>query len=420
MRRIWRHQAATPGRLIEEKAKRSATLLGAWRNAKASNDYRLFADGFAEMLSLHREIAAAKGEALSLAPYDALMDEVDPGLNTALADPIFDKLTAELPPLLAEVVDHQASWPDPVPLTGDFSIGRQRALADKLLEAVGHDVSNCRVDAAPHPFALGGCPGDVRIATRFDTGNIRYAIMAVLHEAGHALYEFNLPRELAFSPAGAARGATTHESQSLMVEMQAGRSLEFLSWLAPQLRNAYGGDAAGWNVANILNSYRRVGTGFIRVEADEISYPLHVILRYRIERALLSGDLTVTDLPGAWSDLSQALFGRSPPDHAQGCLQDIHWAAGLFGYFPNYALGASLAAQLFERACADDRSILPRLGEGDFGPYRAWIAPRVHQRASTVPFADMVLDATGAPLSGASLMRHLRHRYLQEPRPHQL
>lgn len=314
----------------------------------------------------------------------------------------------------------QASWPDPIPLTGDFSADRQRALSYTLLEAVGHSLQHSRIDIAPHPFSLAGSPGDVRITSRFDPGNVRYAVMATLHEAGHALYEFNLPRELAFSPVGAARGSTTHESQSLMVEMQAGRSLEFLRWLAPQLRQAFGGDPASWSLANVVNTYRRVGAGFIRVEADEISYPLHIILRYRIERALLSGDLAVADLPGAWSDLSQNLFGRRPPNDAQGCLQDIHWAAGLFGHFPNYALGAALAAQLFERACADDPSIPLQLEAGDLGPYREWLAPRVHQRASQVQFTELVQGATGAPLSAAALKRHLRRRYLDEPAPHTL
>lgn len=417
MRRLWRHQAAAPKALVMEKARLCSALQLTWVQAKATNDFPLFAKGFAQMLPLHREIAAAKAEALGLSPYDALMDEVDPGLTTALVDPIFDDLETALPALLAEVVERQASWPAPIPYGGDFSVERQKALSYQLLRAVGHDLEHSRIDAVPHPFALAGSPGDVRITTRFDADNIRFAVMATLHEAGHALYEAGLPREWAFLPAGAARGATAHESQSLMVEMQASRSREFLSWLAPRMGEAFGGDPAAWSVSNVLNAYRRVGEGYIRVEADEISYPLHIILRYRIERALLSGDLAVDDLPGAWSDLSQALFGRRPPDHAHGCLQDIHWAIGMFGYFPNYALGATFAAQQFERATRDDPQVLERLAEGDFGPYRAWVGPRIHARASQVPFATLVEESTGAPLSAAALKRHLRKRYLEEPAP---
>lgn len=417
MRRVWRHQAAVPKDLLMEKARQCSALQGVWLKAKASNDFAPFAEGFARLLPLHREIAAAKGEALGLAPYDALMDEVDPGLSTALADRVFDDLEVTLPALLAEVIERQSAWPKPIPFSGDFSVERQRALSYQLLAAVGHSLEHSRIDSAPHPFALAGSPGDVRITTRFDADNVRFAVMATLHEAGHALYEAGLPRALAFSPAGDARGATAHESQSLMVEMQAARSCEFLTWLAPRMAEAFGGDPAAWRFENVLNAYRRVGEGYIRVEADEISYPLHIILRYRLERALLSGDLAVEDLPGAWSDLSQTLFGRRPPDHARGCLQDIHWAMGLFGYFPNYALGATFAAQLFETAVGEDPAIRDRLAEGDFGPYRAWVGPRVHHRGSQVAFADLVRDATGGPLSPEALKRHLRRRYLEEAAP---
>lgn len=248
------------------------------------------------MMPLHREIAAAKGEALGLAPYDALMDEVDPGLSTALVDPIFNDLETSLPGILAEAVERQSAWPDPIPFSGDFSPDRQRILSYRLLEAVGHSSENCRIDSPPHPFALAGSPGDNRFTTRFDDDNIRFAIMATLHEAGHALYEANLPRELAFTPVGAARGATAHESQSITV-------------------------------------------------------------------------------------------------------------------------GETFAAQLFERASAQDPSISVRLGQGDFAPYRAWVGPRIHHRASQVPFAALVEEATGAPLSAAALKRHLRRRYIEEAGP---
>jgi len=165
----------------------------------------------------------------------------------------------------------------------------------------------------------------------------------------------------------------------------------------------------------VLNIWRRLDDGFIRVEADELSYPLHVILRYRLEQALIGGDLAVADIPGAWNELFEKLLGRTPPDHALGCLQDIHWSAGLLGYFPNYAMGSMLAAQLFERATADEPAILEGLRRGDFVPYFAWVKPRVHQRASLVPFATLVQDATGAPLSAAAFKRHVRQRYLEEP-----
>ena len=417
MHRHWRHAAAVPKALLIERSRRVSAIQPVWLAARQQNDFASFAAAFAELLPLYREAAEAKGEALGLSPFDALMDEFDPGLSTRIVDPIFAALEQSLPTLLVETTERQRSWPMPIPFSGDFSPDRQRRLADQLVEAVGHDAQHVRIDTAPHPFALTGSPGDNRITTRFDPANVRFAIMATLHEAGHALYEAGLPRDHAFTPVGGARGATAHESQSTMVEMQAGRSREFLSWLAPKCAEIFGGDPACWTVSNVLNAYRRVGSGFIRVEADEISYPLHVILRYRIERELLSGALTVADIPGAWSDLSENLFDRRPPDHAQGCLQDMHWAVGLFGYFPNYALGVSLAAQLFERAVRDDPAVRTNLASGDFAPYRAWIVPRLHARASMVPFADLVREATGEPLSADALLRHLRERYLDEAAP---
>jgi carboxypeptidase Taq len=417
MRRLSRHEAAVPKALVMEKAREVARTQAAWAAARQANDFKLFAKAFGALMPLNREVAAAKAEALSLAPYDALMDESDPGLTTAIVDPIFDDLSSALPTLLADVTERQRPWPAPIPFAGDFSIERQRALSYKLATTVGHSSENLRIDVAPHPFSLVGSPGDNRITTRFDANNIRIAVMGTLHESGHALYEAGLPREHAFLPVGAPRGATAHESQSLMVEMQASRSREFLSWLAPQLQQAFGGDTACWSVENVVNTYRRVNPGHIRIEADEISYPLHVILRYRVERALLGGDLAIADLPGAWADLSQTLLSRRPPTDALGCLQDFHWAVGLFGYFPNYALGEAFAAQLFARAVRDDPAVLSDLRDGNFGAYRAWVGPRIHARASQMPFADLVADATGAQLSAESLKRHLRRRYLEEPSP---
>ena len=415
MRRLWIHRAAVPKELLIERARVSQALQTTWIDAKANSDFAAFAPGFKKLMAIHKEVAAAKGAALGLAPYDAMMDEQDPGLTSEIIDPIFDDLAAELPGILEAVRAHQARWPDVVPFSGDFSVERQAALSQRLAKVVGHASENARIDVAPHPFSMPHSPGDVRFTTRYDVDKFRYSVMATLHEAGHSMYEFNLPRGHAFSPAGFARGASAHESQSLMLEMMAGRSKAFLQFLAPLLREYFGGDARCWSHANVLNYFRRVDDDFIRVEADEISYPLHVILRYRLERALLAGDLSVDDLPGAWNDLFKKLFGRVPPNHAKGCLQDIHWAAALFGYFPNYALGEALAAQLFERANAEDPSILPALRTGDFTPYFNWVRPRIHEQASLRPFDDIVVAATGAKLSGAALKRHLRARYLDEP-----
>ena len=416
MRRTWVHAAAAPKELQAAKARMSQQLEAIWTRAKPANDFAAFAGPFEELLKVQREIAAAKAEALGTSLYGALMDEYDPGVGEALVDPIFAELADFLPPLIQDVLERQAGWPEPIPYPSS-PVERQAALSHRLAIAVGHDPEQFRIDSAPHPFSVPHSPGDVRFTTRYDEDDVRYSIMATLHEAGHAMYEANLPRAFAFRPGGMARGMSVHESQSLSLEMMAGRSREFLSWLAPLMAEALGGDPAPYGVANVLNATRRLDDDYIRVNADEISYPLHVILRYRLEKALLSGDLAVADLPGAWDDAFEAMFGRRPPNLAKGCLQDIHWAAGLFGYFPNYAMGALLAAQLFERANADDPGILPALAQGDFGPYFAWVKPRVHARASLVSFADLVSASTGAPLSADAFKRHVRRRYVDEPMP---
>ena len=229
---------------------------------------------------------------------------------------------------------------------------------------MGHDPDNFRIDSAPHPFSVPHSPGDVRFTTRYDEDYLPFSVNATLHEAGHAMYEAGLPRQFAFRPGGEARGMTVHESQSLSLEKVAGRSREFLSYLAPMM--AEGPSAAtrpSGPCPMCSTTGARVVDGYIRVEADELSYPLHVILRYRLEQAMLKGDLVVDDIPGAWDEMFSKLFGRTPPDLAHGCLQDIHWAAGMVGYFPNYAMGSMLATQLFERALVDDPAILPAIGQ---------------------------------------------------------
>jgi carboxypeptidase Taq len=416
MRRLHIHAAAAPKDLQATQARLSQTLSAIWPRARAESDFAAFAGPFAELLGVVREIAAAKAEALGLGPYSALIDAYDPGVSEATIDPIFAELAAALPPLIAEVRERQARWPAPIPFPA-VPADRQEALSYELAAAVGHDRNHFRIDQAPHPFSVPHAPGDVRFTTRYDVENPRMSIWATLHEAGHSMYEFNLPRDLAFQPAGLARGASVHESQSLCLERQAGRGREFLEYLAPVMARTFGGDPAPWSAANVLNVIRRMDDGFIRVEADEVSYPLHVILRYRLEQALLKGDLAVADIPGAWNEMFQKMLGRIPPNHGLGCLQDIHWSMGLFGYFPNYAMGSVLASQLFETALADDPELLPALGRGDFKPYFAWIKPKVHARASLVDFDTLVREATGRPLAVDALLRHLRRRYLEEPAP---
>jgi carboxypeptidase Taq len=281
------------------------------------------------------------------------------------------------------------------------------------MTAAGFDFARGRLDVSPHPFC-GGAANDVRVTTRYDVTDFAKSLMAVLHETGHALYELNRPAAWLAQPVGAARGLALHESQSLAVEMQAGRSREFIAYLAPRLAEAFGGEGEAWQPANLYRYYTRVERGLIRVDADEVTYPAHVILRYRLERAMLAGDLPLADLPGAWAEGMAELVGATPPDDRTGCLQDIHWPGGGWGYFPTYTLGAMAAAQLFEAACRDEPDLLPGLARGDFAPLTGWLRTHVHAKGSLQTTDDILTEATGRPLGTAAYKAHLERRYLHD------
>ena len=271
--------------------------------------------------------------------------------------------------------------------------------------------SNARLRYTSIPFC-GGTPDDVRITTRYDESQFVYALMGVIHETGHALYERQLPVAWRLQPVGQARGMTVHESQSLLMEMQACRSAEFCSYLSPLLDETFPGQAAAFAPDNLRRLYTRVRPGFIRVDADEVTYPAHVILRYRLEQALVGGDLSVADLPAAWNEGFKKLLGLVVTNDRDGCLQDIHWFDGAFGYFPCYSLGAMTAAQIFAAAVAAKPEIPAAIGKGDFAPLRSWLAEHVHGLASSLSTPEIVAKATGKPLDSNIFKAHLRRRYL--------
>jgi carboxypeptidase Taq len=410
MRRKYRHARALEPALVEALARATTACEMTWREARASSDFAMLAPQLEEVVRLVREAAAVTGAALGLDPYDALLDSYQPDLRDEQVVPLFERLGRELPPLVDAILARQAEAPSPVIPTGPFPAARQKELGKALMARLGFDFEAGRLDESLHPFC-GGTPADIRITTRYREDEVVSSLMAVLHETGHALYEAGLPRAWAGQPVGEARGIAVHESHSLLVEMQACRSPAFIRFLAGELRAAFGDDPA-FAADNLVRIYTRVERGFIRVDADEATYPLHVILRHRLERALVAGDLAVGDLPGAWNDGMRDLLGIVPPDDRLGCLQDIHWPGGAFGYFPCYTLGAVLAAQLFGAAQAQVPSLLDAIGRGDFGPLLGWLRERVHGQGSKPSFADLVVHATGGPLAVEPLLEHLRARYL--------
>jgi carboxypeptidase Taq len=236
--------------------------------------------------------------------------------------------------------------------------------------------------------------------------------MAVIHETGHAMYERGLPAGYARQPVGEAAGMGIHESQSLVVEMIACRNDEYLDWLGRALHQAFGGDPRPYQVENLGRLWRRVERGLIRVEADEMTYPAHVIMRFRLERAMVGGNLAVADLPGAWNSAIKDLMGITPPNDAVGCLQDIHWYDGAFGYFPCYTLGAMAAAQLMAVVLRQTQGLKTAMGLGDLSPLMNWLHVNVHSHASVLGFNELLTAATGKKLDPADFTAHLRARYI--------
>ena len=410
MRRAHAHAIAMPPELVMASSKATSRAEMAWREARATSDFALLAPHLREVLALQRETARHKGEALGLAPYDALLDQYDPGLRRARIDPLFATLRVALPTLIDEARVRQEREGAPIPVVGPFPVAAQRALGETLMRALGFDFNHGRLDTSLHPFC-GGATGDVRITTRYCEGDFTRATMGVLHESGHALYEQGRPREWLRQPVGDARGMTIHESQSLLIEMQACRTRAFLDYLAPLVRAIFGRDDAALSAGNLHRIYTRVEPGFIRVDADEVTYPAHILLRYDLERAMICGELEITDLPAAFNAGMRDSLGLTVTDDALGCLQDIHWPSGAWGYFPTYTLGAITAAQLFAAACAARPQIHASLADGAFAPLVGWLRDAVHGKGSLLGADALVAAATGRPIEIDAYLVHLRQRY---------
>ena len=411
MRRTHRHETAVPADLVEANSKAVTRCEMTWRTARADSDFQALLPSLSEVLSCQRRIAEAKGEALGISPYDALLDAFEPDGRSTDIDAVFDDLAGFLPDFTVEVIARQAAELPVHPLNGPFATEAQRGLGRRLMQAAGFDFNRGRLDVSLHPFC-GGATDDVRLTTRYDEGDFTSALMGVLHETGHALYEQGRPQEWRAQPVGKPRSMSIHESQSLLVEMQASRSPEFLTFLAPLARDTFGGHGPAWEAENFQRLYTRVERGFIRVDADEVTYPAHVILRYRLETALIAGDMSLDDLPQAWNEGMRQLLGIVPPNDRLGCLQDIHWPGGAWGYFPTYTLGALAAAQLFEAARQADADVMPGIARGDFGPLIAWLRTNIHAKGSLDSTDALLTQATGEPLGTAAFKAHLRRRYL--------
>jgi carboxypeptidase Taq len=411
MRRQRDHAIATPVTLISRLTKAASRAEARWLEARQQKKFEIFAPHLEEIVHLVRDKAALLGQALNLAPYDALVDEFSPGITTADIDAMFKGLSRRLPSLIREAIALQELKPLP-PLTGKFPAPKQRALAVEIMKAVGFPFDRGRLDESEHPFTE-GTPGDIRVTTRFDLNDIFSGLLGALHETGHAMYDLGLPQDWRDQPVGRDRGMALEESQSLLIEMIVCRSRPFVRYVQPLLLKHFGVSGPEWDMENIYAHLTKVRRGLIRVDADELTYPLHIMLRYELEKQLLNGDLAVRDLPEAWNAGMEQRLGIRPTNDVDGCLQDIHWAVGSFGYFPSYALGAVIAAQLFDSLRHDVPALDEQLALGEFSGLFGWLRTNVHGLGAKVPVQELLKGATGKPLSATSFIRYVETKYLE-------
>lgn len=412
--RQYRNLTCLPTEFVERQSAARLRCEQLWRDLRAKADWASFVPALEGVVELAREESQMRADALGLSPYDAMIEQYDPGLRIADIVPVFD----ELKTFLSEFVDSALAVAQKREairakrsLSGNYPIERQRELGLAAMAAVGFDFAHGSLAVSHHPFC-GGVPSDVRITTRYRTAEFLSALMGTLHETGHALYEQNLPSQWSHWPVGKARGMAMHESQSLFVEKQIGRNPAFWRFFLPQIETHLG---EAWSLEEILAHVHFLERGLIRVDADEVTYPLHIILRFELERDLLAGKLAVPDLAAAWDAGMQEYFGLSTVDNpVDGPMQDVHWPAGAFGYFPSYTLGAILAAQQWAAIEREFPDVDDAIAAGNFEVVNDWRRRNIWSKASTRTTPRIMEDATGEPLDAGYLVDHLRRRYGQE------
>ena len=410
MRRQWQAANALPSSLVERQQIAGARCEHAWRTQRPANDWAGFLENFRPLLALAREEAALLAAQTGLSKYDALMDRFEPGMTSAQVDRVFGEVRRWLPDLIRQVRERQAGRP-PIEPVGPFPLPQQRALCEQVMRLLGFDFEAGRLDVSTHPFC-GGVPEAVRMTTRFREDDFLGSLMGTVHETGHGRYEQNLPREVLGQPVAHARSMALHESQSLSFEMQLGSHPGFVARLAPLIAQAFGTQPA-FEPANLQRLLTRVKPGLIRVDADEVTYPAHVILRYEIERPLIEGEIEPEDIPALWDAKMQELLGLDTRGNFKdGPLQDVHWPSGLFGYFPCYSLGAMYAAQWFAAMRRATPDLDARIAAGELEAVFGWLREHIWLQGSRWTTDELALRASGEVLNPAHFKAHLKARYL--------
>jgi carboxypeptidase Taq len=404
-RRDWEKARRVPSELAAELARAGALGHQAWVGARERSDFAAFLPFLERNVELKlRYVACFEGYD---DPYDVLLDTYEEGMTSAEVDVLFAELRGELVPLIAAIAERRDAV-DATVLHGAFDVARQRTLVREVLERLGWRADGWRLDEAAHPFATSFGPDDVRLTTRYDRDYLPMALYGAIHEFGHGLYEAGIDPALARTPLGDGVSLGVHESQSRLWENVVGRGRPFAGWLHGRLREAFPEQFAGVDAEAWYRAVNRVEPSLIRVEADEATYGLHIILRFELEREMIAGTIALRDLPEAWNARMKEYLGVDVPDDANGVLQDVHWSGGDIGYFSTYALGNLISAQLWERARADLPGLDDALAAGDGGPLREWLREHVHRFGRTYPPRELVARVVGGPIAVAPFVRYLR------------
>jgi carboxypeptidase Taq len=395
-----------PGDLVAEIAGTSTKAVAAWREARAKNDFSAFAPWLERMVGLARRKAECYGTPAGGEPYDALLNEYEPGATAREIDAVFKPLRTRLADFIKDLA--RGTPPDESPLNAAIPPDRQHEFGLFVLRSIGFDLERGRLDVTTHPFCDGIGPGDTRLTTRYRESRFTDALYGTLHEAGHGLYEQGLPKGERFGePLAEAVSLGIHESQSRLWENWVGRSAEFWAWAMPHAKSMLGVSFGSPSPEAMARAVNTAKPSFIRVEADEATYNMHVMVRFELERALFSRQIEARDVPGLWNKAYASYLGITPPDDARGCMQDVHWSAGLLGYFPTYTLGNLYMAQFMEAAQRELPGLRAGIARGEFAPLLTWLREKIHVHGKRFRAAELCQRVTGAPLSADPFMRYL-------------
>ena len=410
MEREYIMSSALPSDLVQKLSSASAKCEGIWEEARKKSDFKIVQPHLEELIKLSKEESLILSDKLNCSPYEALINKFEPQSKEKEIKNIFENLESFLVPLIDKIIEKQ-SKEKLLSISNQMTIEQQKEIGLYLMKSIGFDFTRGRLDTSEHPFC-GGAYQDIRITTRYNEKDPFSSLEGIMHETGHAMYELNLPEKWKYQPVGQSRGMAMHESQSLLIEMQITRSLSFKKFLSSILKNKFNLTNNCWDFENIYRIGTRVNKSFIRVESDEVTYPLHIILRFNLEQKLFNDEIKIKDIPELWNAEYKRLFNNDIDNDSNGCLQDVHWYAGLFGYFPTYSLGALTAAQLAYQLRTDITNLDNQIEKGNFKELLQWLKTNVHSKASLYSSSDILQQVTNSKLNVKYFEDYVKNRYL--------